>query len=52
MDRFNYIDVPAVIFTVLIIPFRIAGYNTQWIFASLSYLFNGLRAFKYASVNQ
>ena len=52
LDRFNYIDVPAVVFTALIIPFRIAGYKTQWIFASLSYLFNGLRAFKYASVNQ
>lgn len=52
LDHFNYIDVPAVVFTALIIPFRIAGYKTQWIFVSLSYLFNGLRAFKYASVNQ
>ena len=50
LDYYNYLDAPAVIFTFLIIPFRAAGLSAQWFFASLSYIFNGLRAFKYAAV--
>ena len=49
-DYFNYIDAPAVLFFFIIIPFRATGLNVQWLFASLCYLFNGLRAFKYAAV--
>lgn len=50
LDYYNYLDASAVIFTLLIIPTRVAGSDVQWIFAALSYLFNGLRAFKYAAV--
>lgn len=50
LDYYNYLDASAVIFTFLIIPFRAIGSDVQWIFAALSYLFNGLRAFKYAAV--
>eukprot|EP00731_Ephydatia_muelleri_P001088 Em0001g1088a len=49
-DSSNYLDVGAIIFTLLIIPFRIARLDVQWILASLSYLFNCLRAFKYTPV--
>ena len=50
MDNYNYLDLPSIVFTFLIIPFRAVGFNVQWLFASLCYLFNGLRAFKYAAV--
>ena len=50
LDYYNYLDASAVIFTFLIIPSRVAGSDVQWIFAALAYLFNGLRAFKYAAV--
>ena len=50
LDYYNYLEASAVIFTFLIIPFRAIGSDVQWIFAALSYLFNGLRAFKYAAV--
>ena len=50
LDYYNYLDASAVIFTLLIIPTRVAGSDYQWIFAALGYLFNGLRAFKYAAV--
>ena len=50
LDCYNYLDASAVIFTFLIIPSRVAGSDVQWIFGALAYLFNGLRAFKYAAV--
>lgn len=49
-DYLNYLDAPAVVFTFLIIPFRATGLDFQWVFASLSYLFNGMRSIEYAAV--
>ena len=49
-DEYNYLDASSVVLTFLVIPFRIANHNIQWIFAALSYLTNGLRSFKYAAV--
>lgn len=49
-DGSNYVDCGSIIFTLLIIPFRIARLDVQWIFASLSYLFHCLRAFIYTPV--
>ena len=50
MDYKNYGDVSSVLAILLIIPFRIAGLEVQWFFASLAYLFTSLRAFEYAAV--
>ena len=44
----NILDDFALLFFFLIIPFRIADSNTQWTFAALTFMFQGLRIFKYA----
>ena len=49
-DPFNFLDIGAVLFPLLIIPFRITNLSEQWIFASLGYLSQALRGFKYAAV--
>ena len=49
-DYFNFLDVPATLLFFMIIPFRATGLNVQWLFASLCYLFNGLRAIEFAAV--
>ncbi|XP_065884791.1 transient receptor potential cation channel subfamily A member 1-like isoform X2 [Dysidea avara] len=49
-DYFNYLDLGAVVFPLLIIPFRIPNFSVQWVFASLGYLCQTLRGFKYAAV--
>ena len=50
LDPYNLWDAGAVIFTLLIIPFRVIGLDVQWIFAAIGYHCNGMRAFKYAAV--
>ena len=49
-DCFNFLDSGAIIFPILIIPFRIANLPVQWIFASLGYLSQTLRGLKFAAV--
>ena len=49
-DFFNYLDGGAIMFTFLIVPFRITSLPTQWIFASLGYLCQTLRGFEFAAV--
>ena len=44
----NWMDMLAIISTVLIIPFRIADSDWQWRFAALAFIFHGLRLFKFA----
>jgi hypothetical protein len=44
----NLLDDLAILFVLLIIPFRIADSQNQWIFAALAFMFHGLRIFKYA----
>lgn len=43
-------DIGAFLFPLLIIPFRIANLSVQWVFASLGYLSQILRGFKFAAV--
>ena len=50
MDWKNILDVLAILFTMFIIPFRIADNDWQWMFAALAYIFHGLRIFKYAVI--
>ena len=47
-DWNNFLDVFAILTTLLIIPFRIADNDWQWVFAAIAYIFHGLRIFKYA----
>ena len=47
-DWSNWLDITAIMLTLLIIPFRITGLSFQWMFAALAYTVNGLRIFKYA----
>ena len=47
-DWSNWLDIAAILLTLLIIPFRIAGLSQQWMFAALAYTVHGLRIFKYA----
>lgn len=49
-DYFNFLDIGAVLFPLLIIPFRATNLSVQWVFASLGYLCQALRGFKYAAV--
>lgn len=51
-DPSNYLDAPAVIFFFLIVPFRVIGMNVQWVFASLFYIFHGLKALKFAAAHK
>ena len=48
LDWKNILDDLATISFLLIIPFRIAGSDVQWVFAALAFLFQGVRIFKYA----
>ena len=48
LDWQNMLDDLAIIFVLLIIPFRIADSDNQWLFAALAFMFHGLRIFKYA----
>ena len=47
-DWSNWLDITAIVLTLLIIPFRITGLSFQWMFAALAYTVHGLRIFKYA----
>ena len=44
----NMLDDLAILCILLIIPFRIADSDVQWVFAALTFMFHGLRNFKYA----
>ena len=47
-DWTNWFDILAVLTTLLIIPFRIANLEVQWVFVSLAYILHYLRIFEYA----
>ena len=49
-DYFNYLDIGAILFILMIIPFRIVNSPVQWYFAALGYLCQTLRGFQYAAV--
>jgi len=49
-DYFNYLDIGAILFVLMIIPFRIVNSPIQWCFASLGYLCQNLRGFEFAAV--
>lgn len=48
--RSNYIDLPGIILTLLVIPLRFAEVKSQWGLAAIGYLFNFLRLFKFSNV--
>ena len=49
-DYFNYLDIGTIVFPLLIIPFRATNLPVQWVFASLGYLCQSLRGFKFGAV--
>ena len=48
-DSFNYLDNGAILFPLLIIPFRMTALPVQWVFASLGYLCQTLRGLEFAA---
>ena len=48
-DPVNYLDLASIFTPLLIIPFRVANLDVQWVFAALAYLFVGLKMFKYVT---
>ncbi|CAB4041469.1 Transient receptor potential cation channel subfamily V member 4, partial [Paramuricea clavata] len=51
-DPYNYFDWLGLILTLLVIPLRFADVSAQWSVASLGYLFNFLRIFKFSCVTR
>ena len=49
-DWTNWLDMLSIAASLLGIPFRIANLDVQWVFASLGYIFHGLRIFEYAII--
>ena len=47
-DWTNWVDILAILITLLIIPFRVANLEVQWVFVSLAYILHNLRIFEYA----
>ena len=48
-DYFNYLDDGAILFPLLIIPFRLKELPVQWVFASFGYLCQTLRGLEFAA---
>ncbi|XP_046844774.1 transient receptor potential cation channel subfamily V member 2-like isoform X2 [Xenia sp. Carnegie-2017] len=51
-DPYNYFDWIGIILTLLVIPLRYVDVSAQWSFASIGYLFNFLRIFKFSCVTR
>lgn len=51
-DPYNYFDWLGLILTLLVIPLRFADVRAQWSVASLGYLFNFLRIFKFSCISR
>ena len=49
-DWTNWLNILAVVLTLLIIPLRIANLREQWMFVSLAYVAHTLRIFEYAVI--
>ena len=49
-DWTNWLEIIAIFLTLLIIPFRIADLDVQWVFVALAYILHTLRIFKYAVI--
>ena len=54
LDWYNYLDLGAIICSLLILPLRFSqnaqAENAQWFFASIAYLLNVMRGYKFAVV--
>ena len=48
----NYMDLSGIIFTLLVLPLRFAKSRFQWSLASLGFIFNFLRLFKFSNVER
>jgi len=51
-DVFNYADLAGLLSLVAVIPFRYENSNVQWYLATISYVLNCLRIFKYFPANK
>ena len=49
-DYSNILNIFAVLVTVLIVPFRFANLEFQWVFAAIAYILHSLRIFEYAVI--
>ena len=49
-DWTNWFDNLAILMTLLVIPFRIANLDVQWVFVALAYILHSLTIFKYAII--
>ena len=49
---FNVLDWFGLLLTLIVIPLRVFDVSEQWAFASLGFLFNVLRMFKFAYVTR
>ena len=49
-DKANYMDVPGLITLFILILLRLSTQPAQWVFATLTFLINGLRLFKLLSL--
>ena len=49
-DWTNWLDILSVAATLLIIPFRIANLEVQWVFVAVAYVLHSLRLFEYAII--
>ena len=49
-DWTNWLDGLAILLTLLVIPFRIADLDVQWVFVALAYILHCLRVFKYSII--
>ncbi|XP_028394669.1 transient receptor potential cation channel subfamily A member 1-like isoform X2 [Dendronephthya gigantea] len=51
-DPYNYFDWLGLILVLIVIPLRFADVSAQWSIASLGYLFNFLRIFKFSCITR
>ncbi|KXJ18103.1 Transient receptor potential cation channel subfamily V member 4 [Exaiptasia diaphana] len=51
-DPYNWFDWIGLVMTLLVIPLRFSGSSGQWTVASIGYLFNFLRIFKFSCVSR
>ena len=51
-EFYNLFDWLGLLFILILIPLRFGDHNEQWAMASLAYLFNWLRIFKFSCVTR
>ena len=49
-DLYNFLDISAIVLVVIVFVLRLSGTRVQWIFASIMYIINTFRLFKYIRI--